>query len=122
MTNLAVVAVPAAIAILTLVPQRGEKHLELVPFAETARALHHPFDLASAVANVAIFVPVGALLALRTGRARAVLAAAAFSATIEVLQLAVPGRTTSVDDLIWNTTGAALGAWLAPRVAARFSG
>jgi len=64
--------------------------------------------------NLLLFVPLG--LALRAAGfpvARATLLAAGFSLAIELLQLGIPGRDTSLSDFLTNTAGAALGAWLA---------
>ncbi len=64
-----------------------------------------------AVANVALFVPLGAL-ALWARGARplvAVAAGCALSASIELTQLALPERVPTVQDVAMNTLGAALG-------------
>src|SRR5436309_1009796 len=120
----ALVVVLAAIAALTLAPAGGdENQVRLVPLSDIAHSVAHPFELVAVAGNVAVFVPVGFLLALRgTSLVRAVLAAAAFSAAIEVVQLAVPGRTTSVDDVLLNTAGAALGVALFRRFGSRRTG
>ena len=62
--------------------------------------------------NVLLFVPVGALLAalLRGRWWAAVLVAGLCSAAIEVVQSRWLERIGSVDDLVANTVGAALGA------------
>lgn len=62
--------------------------------------------------NVLLFVPVGALLAalLRGRWWAAVLVAGLCSAVIEVVQSRWLERIGSVDDLVANTLGAALGA------------
>ena len=72
-----------------------------------------------AAANIVLYIPLGFLLAL-LGRGRpwrillyAAVVVAAVSASMEVLQLFVPRRWPSVDDLIFNTIGGALGAGLA---------
>ena len=78
------------------------------------------------LANVALFVPGGALIALRTRwrAARIVLLLAAWSAGIELVQLTLATwRTPDVGDVIMNTTGALIGvavarAW-APRDAVK---
>jgi len=66
-----------------------------------------------ALANVALFVPLGLLLPLAT-RARpwsAVPTGAALSTLIELTQLAfLPHRFATVQDVVLNTLGAALGA------------
>jgi hypothetical protein len=64
--------------------------------------------------NILLFVPLGAMLA-RSGTAhtRATLVGLATSGCIEVAQyLVVPGRVTSLGDLLANTLGALLGAVL----------
>ncbi|MDA3629430.1 VanZ family protein [Saccharopolyspora sp. WRP15-2] len=69
--------------------------------------------------NIALFVPLGALL--RRGPAAAALVGAAVSVFVELTQLTgmwflhpCPYRVFDVDDVIANTTGAALGGLLAP--------
>lgn len=67
--------------------------------------------------NVLLFVPLGLAVAGAAGAGRspaARLAAAGgtgagLSLTVEALQLLVPGRTTDVDDVIFNTLGALVG-------------
>ena len=66
-----------------------------------------------ALANVVMFVPLGLLLpvATRTRPWLAVPAGAGFSALIELSQLAfLPHRVASIQDVVMNTLGAALGA------------
>jgi hypothetical protein len=68
-----------------------------------------------AVANVAMFVPLGALLpaATRIGPGRAVPVGAALSILIELVQLAfLPHRVATLGDVLMNTLGAAVGAAL----------
>ena len=73
-------------------------------------------DLGTADAwqNVAGFVPLGMVAAIWPGATIfSVLATGlAVSGSIEFIQLTVPGRVPSVDDVITNVTGALLG-WLA---------
>jgi glycopeptide antibiotics resistance protein len=74
-------------------------------------------DLAvvEAVANVAMFVPLGILLpaATRIRPVLAVPAGAALSILIELVQLAfLPHRFATVQDVLTNTLGAAVGAAL----------
>jgi hypothetical protein len=70
-----------------------------------------------AFANVALFIPIGAGLALLGVRLQlAVFIAAAATFLIETLQLALPlGHTASVADVLTNTLGAALGHYIAAR-------
>jgi hypothetical protein len=72
-------------------------------------------DLADATRNVVMYIPLGCLLGLmmRTRNAWAfsalLLTVAAVSVAFETAQLFVPKRFPSVDDLIFNTLGGALG-------------
>lgn len=78
------------------------------------------YEVADAVMNVAVFVPLGVLLALVLGRSswwRPVAAAAGVSLAIEVVQLLTThylgsGHVADVDDLLWNVVGGALGVAL----------
>jgi glycopeptide antibiotics resistance protein len=72
-----------------------------------------------AVANIGMFVPLGVLLVLalspqhwprRALLAVAVVAGAGFSTMIELVQLGIPGRYSTLQDVVMNTLGAALGA------------
>lgn len=76
---------------------------------------HHPFGLGNVVGNVAMFVPLGWLVALVVTRRR-ILAAAltgfGLSAVIEVVQ-SLTGRISDIDDVILNGGGAVLGACVA---------
>jgi VanZ family protein len=64
--------------------------------------------------NVVLFVPLGFLVERQGGGrwtpGRVVLAGLCLSLMIEVTQLFIPGRWSSVSDLVANTTGAWLGA------------
>ena len=76
-------------------------------------------SLADVLRNVALYLPLGAALALRGARARSAwLVGFGLAALIELTQLAIPGRASSPDDVLANALGAGLGhAWLssAPR-------
>jgi hypothetical protein len=71
------------------------------------------------ILNVVLFIPLGVLigawLGQRTGQGawRAILLLAAISVSFEMLQLFIPGRVTSIDDVTANTLGGALGVLLA---------
>jgi VanZ family protein len=80
------------------------------------------FLLQDVIGNIAVFMPVGyALAAALTGwsRWRRFLVATALglllSLFIETIQFGMATRATDVDDLIFNTVGAALGAGLRRR-------
>jgi glycopeptide antibiotics resistance protein len=76
---------------------------------------NHPLGVFNVVGNVAVFVPLGWLLALVIRR-RPILVAAevgfGLSAVVEVLQ-SFTGRITDIDDVILNGSGAVLGACVA---------
>ena len=85
------------------------------------------FGLSDAIANIALFVPLG--IALRcsgvSGR-RTIALALLLSTAIEIAQLWIPGRESTLGDIVTNTTGAALGvglwAWYPVRRRFRLSG
>src|SRR5207302_5176541 len=73
--------------------------------------------------NILLFAPLGAALALQLSSVtRCALSAALLSATIELAQLYIPGRDSSLGDVLSNTLGGTLGAlvtrtaglWLLP--------
>lgn len=75
-----------------------------------------PFDVGYPVlefiANIALFVPFGALVAMAWPALQAwkiIAAGAATSIIIEVVQIALPTRFPTVSDVIANTLGAAVG-------------
>ncbi len=88
-------------------------------------------SLPDAVANVLLFLPWGFLVGWEIrrrggGSGRAMLlgagSALAASLTVEFLQLFSSTRTTSSTDLVTNTTGGALGAWLGASVRTHVGG
>ena len=90
---------------------------ELTPFADVLRVLKDTTSpglgaFMNIAGNLALLAPLGFLLPLfwryfnRAGRT--ILFAAGLSLSIELIQL-VAGGVTSVDDLILNTAGAAIG-------------
>jgi len=73
-----------------------------------------------ALANVILFVPFGALLALAVGGRHALRlagAGCALSLMVESAQTMIPGRDPSIGDLLFNTLGTWLGATLVLRAA-----
>ncbi len=79
--------------------------------------------VAEALANVAMFFPLGALATGVLARRRRVgswrrsaavvtIAGAGLSAVIETAQLAIPGRVSTVQDVFLNTVGGAGGAFV----------
>ena len=110
---LALAAALVLIAVVTLSPRGGSTRVELMPLADLREAVGAR-DLAlllKSFANVLLFVPLGATLGLCDVSLRAaLLAGVALSGAVEVAQFVlVPGRTTSVDDIVLNTVGALLG-------------
>jgi glycopeptide antibiotics resistance protein len=136
----AVVLITAWLLSMTLRPGSQVNHANLVPLAEKfgavacilagCRGTHEAilFLLVDGVGNLLVFVPFGAALALATspscsGQAtgrhgdlgwwlRITAAGFALSLGIESVQLAIPTRTTDIDDVIFNTLGTAAGAAL----------
>jgi glycopeptide antibiotics resistance protein len=102
-------ALAASLALVlgvTLHPAGGAGHLELAPWS--AREL----DTVNVVGNMVLFaLPAAALRSLGWRLRRTVAAGLALSLAIELLQLAIPGRTTATVDVLCNTLGAAAG-WL----------
>lgn len=81
--------------------------------------------LGDAVANVLLFMPVGAFGMLlgdgstRTPAARAarvLLGSIAFALALQAAQLWLPERTAALSDVLWNSVGTALGLLLAPNL------
>jgi len=68
---------------------------------------------ADLVLNWLLFVPGGALLAVRSGALRAIVLSLAFSGLIEIVQIGIPSRDPVLQDLLANTLGGATGAVLA---------
>src|SRR3954468_12055481 len=110
-----------AILLMTLTARGGETDVKK-PLTDLRKVLAHPDEPSlayAAVGNVVLFAPLGAILALRRWPlARAAVVGGAFSLSIELAQLLVPGRTTAADDVILNTLGTALG-WLVASLALR---
>ena len=67
--------------------------------------------------NILLFLPLGFLCRMITGRRGALLMGLGLSLSIEILQLFIPARTTSIVDVLANTLGAGLGAWLYDQIA-----
>ena len=91
-------------------------NMSFVPFRTIGTQLSHGLERSEArqlLGNIALFAPLGFLLpvALRSFRRAgpALLFAAGLSMLIETTQALLPGHSTDVDDVILNTTGAALG-------------
>lgn len=103
----AVVALVATLAPFEFAFPNGSQH----PAFETNRGdLDDTLDIAL---NVILFLPLGLMLAQRNSSwARIIAPAAMFSFAIEFAQAFSPERSSSVWDVLANTSGAALGAYL----------
>jgi hypothetical protein len=107
-----------AVAVLTLgpgafvAPARGA--FERVLDAAAAPLLQGiPYGDARLL-NAALFVPLGAAVAMVLGRRQwilAILVGFAVSAAVEYAQRAIPGRVPDPEDVFWNTLGAAIGVF-----------
>ena len=109
-------AYAGVVAWVTLRSLRGpDGSPDLVPFLDTWRQMRDYGDRATlweVGGNFVLFVPFGFLLAGATRRPPVTVAALAASTSIviELCQWAiVAGRNPSIDDVIYNTAGAAVG-------------
>lgn len=94
---------------VTLRPTSGPNRLELAPWAT------QQLNPVNVVGNVALFALPSALLWFLGWPLRyTVVTGFLLSLGIELLQLAVPGRTTATADVLCNTLGATAG-WLLAR-------
>lgn len=99
----------ALIFSLTLEPGHEPNHVALAPWAPQQL---NPLNI---VGNIGLFALPSALLwSFGWPLRRTVGAGFVLSLGIELLQLAIPGRTTATVDVLCNTTGAAAG-WLLAR-------
>ncbi len=99
----------AAVCAAVLMPQPVQDSLPL--------AGERPFSmgwLADATRNVVLFLPLGAAAFFITGSiVRSIALACALAIGIEFLQAGIPGRFSSALDVVSNSIGGGLGAWLA---------
>jgi glycopeptide antibiotics resistance protein len=129
---LLVAVVVAWLLWMTLRPDNTPNTINLVPLAEHGSALACLADtsclfqqrafwflLVDVAGNIFVIIPAGFGLAGALHRAnpwqtirRVALAGFMLSLVIELIQLTIPSRATDVDDLIFNTLGAVLGALL----------
>lgn len=125
-----VLLVPYLVTLALIVWLPGEDASQVTGIVGTiaqwvADSVGVPFDAAYVplefLANVALFVPFGLLLAASAPRMSwwgVTLAGCATSVLIEVVQILLPTRFPTLSDVIANTAGAALG-WLVWRLATR---
>lgn len=111
-------------------------NVHFVPFGTIRSQLAFGLEYSEArqlIGNVVLFVPFGFLLPAAVPTRRrlwvTLVVAAGLSVLIESLQAILPEHATDVDDVILNTTGAALGslafwiiAWMARQRTARDEG
>jgi len=91
---------------VTLHPSHGPSYVALAPWG--ARQM----TTVNVVGNIALFaLPSAALWWLGFSLRRTVVAGFGLSLAIELIQLAIPGRTTATADVLCNTVGAVAG-WL----------
>jgi len=106
------VALAASLALVfgvTLRPADGPNHVALAPWTM------HQLNPVNVVGNVALFaLPSAVLWSFGWSLRRTVVAGCLLSLGIELMQLAVPARTTATADVFCNTLGAAAG-WLLAR-------
>jgi glycopeptide antibiotics resistance protein len=121
--HLAAACTLAGIATLTLVPVGATNEQQPIPLLHIVDSLRHASvkDVFLNVAgNVFVFMPLGAVLRLLgTSIQRTLLFTGVVSVIIEVLQLFVPGRTTSTDDVLLNLLGALIGYAVSDRLRRR---
>lgn len=106
------------IGLLWVPDKQRVRSLELIPLENwfTAETWFAPiFDT---VGNIALFLPLGMLAAILLGPVRrrilkVTAMAAVFSLLIELSQFSFELGRTDIDDLMFNTLGGMLGAWLA---------
>lgn len=88
--------------------------LQMRPFQEILRAFKGPWVMFLMLANIGIFSPVGFFTALLWRNPRwwkSLLVGFGSSFAIEFIQFFI-GRSSDIDDVILNTTGALVGFWI----------
>ncbi len=105
------------VMMITLLPQpepyQSDHMIRLLPFEDIGRFLRSGRGVRNVAGNVLLFLPLGLFWA-RHSFIRVLLLAGLASLSIELAQLGLSlfagaNRTTSLDDVILNTSGAALG-------------
>jgi glycopeptide antibiotics resistance protein len=118
-SNTALAASLAFILVVTLTPTHEQHQVHLRPLQDVLAVFEPTLNLQrlfGVIGNVVLFAPLGAVLRARgLALGQAAARGLALSFAIELTQLAIPGRTTSVDDMLLNTLGVALGYLLAAR-------
>lgn len=75
-------------------------------------SFHWESSWGNLISNILLFLPIGFLYRLTTKRRGALLLGTGMSLTIEIIQIFIPARTPSIIDILANTFGAGLGAYL----------
>ena len=118
-SNTALAASLALILLATLTPTHEQHEVHLRPLQDVLGAFDPTLNvqrLLGVIGNVVLFSPLGAVLRARGVELRPAAARGlALSFAIELTQLGIPGRTSSVDDVLLNTLGVVLGYLLAAR-------
>ncbi|MDQ4138693.1 MAG: VanZ family protein [Actinomycetota bacterium] len=117
---LAIAAVIAVVVVVTLLiwPTKVDGSLVTLVQAIYTRfdtgAWSETIQLARFIANIALFVPLAFLVALASRRWwLGLVVGVATSAGSELVQRILPGRVPSIEDLIANSLGAAIGTLFA---------
>lgn len=106
------------IGLLWVPENQRVRSLELLPLENWFTAETWFAPLFDTVGNIALFIPLGMLAAILLGPVRHRILkiagmAAVFSLLIELSQFIFELGRTDIDDLMFNTLGGLLGAWLA---------
>ncbi len=119
-SNVALIASVAFILLVTLPATNGKHEVHLGPLQDIVAVFSPSLNLtrlAGVIGNVLLFAPLGIVLGVRGGGGRRVVViGAVLSIAIEATQFLIPGRTTSVDDVLLNTLGIATGYLASTRV------
>lgn len=93
--------------------------LQLVPFESIKNVILNSFrimELVNLLLNIILFIPLGFLLYWRLNPKKILVVTMSgliFSVLIELTQYILPvARITSIDDILLNTLGTAIGTWL----------
>jgi hypothetical protein len=110
-----------AVALLTLIPNQFEA--DRIARLTWSCLFCGDRGVSDAILNVCLFVPLGLVLqSRRRPVVMALLVGLGISILIESAQLILPGRHSSLADLVWNATGAGVGAALLVPIGARVAG
>jgi len=107
--NIAIAVILLLLLVLTLAPSRSGT----IDFREFCLICGER-GMADTLLNIALFMPLGLVLGARIrSSVRAYTLAVAISTGIEFAQVFIPGRDSSIADIVFNGLGAALGVGLA---------